>query len=155
MPPAFWLLMCIALDCLIVYVSGDTMHQKEKANKWFAIILSYCNQMSHAHVSMFPWTTGQWMNKLTCHSRGFKGQNRILLSIERVGESNSETLHPISITPCFRFHGNWLISLPLFSLNSPGWCAIVHDRHCSCELLSPSFRGRAAGGEGEIAMSAD
>lgn len=64
---------------------------------------------------MFPWTTGQWTNKLTCYSKGFKGQNRILLSIERVGESNSKTLHPISITPWFRRHGNWLISLPLFS----------------------------------------
>lgn len=100
--------------------------------------------MSHAHISMFPWTTGQQMNKLTCHSRGFKGQNRILLSIERVEESNSETLHPISITPCFRLHGNWLISLPLFALNGPGWCAIVHDRHCSCELLSLAFLQRTS-----------
>lgn len=63
--------------------------KKKKANKLLAILLNCYNQMSHAHISMFPWTTGQRMNKLTCHSRWFKGQNRILLSIERVGESNT------------------------------------------------------------------
>lgn len=94
---------------LIVY------EKKKKPTNGRAIALSCYNQMSLAHVFMFPRTTGQRMNKLTCHSSGFKGQNRILLSIERVGESNSETPHPISITPCCGLHGNWLISLPLLS----------------------------------------
>lgn len=70
--------------------------------------------MSHAHLSMFPWTTGQRMNKLTCHSRGFKG---VLREWERatvrpciqsaslrasVSMATGSSLYPLSFFPLER-----------------------------------------------------